>query len=72
MAVVEELLAARPGGGGPLGREIVDGSGNAATEEVRVFFRLRVGPLSNVSEARQLCSALKKRRIGCLVVRPGT
>ena len=37
-----------------------------------VFFRLRVGPLSNVGEARQLCSALKKRRIGCLVARPGT
>ena len=41
-------------------------------KEKGVFFRLRVGPLSNVSEARQLCSALKKRRIGCLVVRPGT
>ena len=36
-----------------------------------VFFRLRVGPLLSDKEARQLCHALKKRRVGCLVVKPG-
>ena len=35
-----------------------------------VFFRLRVGPLASDAKARQLCRDLKKRRIGCLVVKP--
>ena len=36
-----------------------------------VFYRLRVGPLANDPEARKLCAELAKRRIGCLVVKPG-
>lgn len=33
-----------------------------------VFYRLRVGPLASVNEAKALCAALKTRDQGCLVV----
>ena len=36
-----------------------------------VFYRLRVGPLASDVEARKLCAELAKRRIGCLVIKPG-
>jgi hypothetical protein len=36
-----------------------------------VFFRLRAGPLADDPTARKLCSDLAKRRIGCLVIKPG-
>jgi len=36
-----------------------------------VFYRLRVGPLASDAEARKLCAELAKRRIGCLVIKPG-
>ncbi len=36
-----------------------------------VFYRLRVGPLKAEADARTLCKALAKRKVSCLVVRPG-
>ena len=36
-----------------------------------VFYRLRIGPLKNENSARALCKKLSKRKLGCLVVRPG-
>ena len=36
-----------------------------------VFYRLRIGPLKNEDSARNLCKKLSKRKLGCLVVRPG-
>ncbi|MBT6609298.1 MAG: SPOR domain-containing protein [Rhodospirillaceae bacterium] len=36
-----------------------------------IFYRLRVGPLTSDSQARTLCKALSKRKMGCLVVKPG-
>jgi len=36
-----------------------------------VFYRLRVGPLRGEGEARVLCKALVKRKVSCLLVRPG-
>ena len=36
-----------------------------------VFYRLRVGPLANEISARALCKELSKRKMGCLVVKPG-
>jgi hypothetical protein len=36
-----------------------------------VFFRLRAGPLADDPTARKLCRDLAKRRIGCLVIKPG-
>ena len=36
-----------------------------------VFYRLRVGPLANENSARALCKELSKRKMGCLVVKPG-
>ena len=36
-----------------------------------VFYRLRVGPLANDASARTLCKELSRRKIGCLVVKPG-
>lgn len=35
-----------------------------------VFYRVRVGPLADEQRARALCSALGKRKIGCLVIKP--
>ncbi len=34
------------------------------------FYRLRAGPLADDAAARALCKQIKKRKIGCLVVRP--
>ncbi len=34
------------------------------------FYRLQAGPLDGAAAAQSLCSTLKKRKIGCLVVRP--
>ena len=34
------------------------------------FYRLQAGPVEDASAAKSLCSNLKKRKIGCLVVRP--
>ena len=36
-----------------------------------VFYRLRIGPLKNENSARALCKKLSKRKLGCLVIRPG-
>ena len=36
-----------------------------------VFYRLRAGPLADEATARALCANLTKRKVGCLVVRPG-
>jgi len=36
-----------------------------------VFYRLRVGPLNNEASARQLCAGLAKRKVACLLVKPG-
>jgi hypothetical protein len=35
-----------------------------------VFYRLRAGPLADRSAAGALCDALKKRKLGCMVVGP--
>ena len=34
------------------------------------FYRLQAGPLTDAKAARTLCTRAKKRKIGCLVVRP--
>lgn len=34
------------------------------------YFRLQVGPLANESAARSLCAQAKKKKIGCIIVRP--
>jgi len=36
-----------------------------------VFYRLRVGPLKTAAQARKLCAELSKRKVGCLLIRPG-
>lgn len=36
-----------------------------------VFYRLRAGPLADEAAAQALCSRLKQRKLGCLVVKPG-
>ena len=35
-----------------------------------VFYRLQVGPLSDEKKVRELCSALAKRQVGCLIIKP--
>lgn len=35
-----------------------------------VFYRLRIGPLGDKTSADRLCDSLKKRKLGCLVVKP--
>ncbi len=35
-----------------------------------IYYRLRAGPVADGKAARSLCAALKKRKVGCLVVRP--
>ncbi|MEX2311561.1 MAG: SPOR domain-containing protein [Rhodospirillales bacterium] len=37
-----------------------------------VFYRLRAGPLADEPTAKALCERLKQRKLGCLVVKPGT
>ena len=34
------------------------------------YYRLQAGPLADASAARSLCSQAKKRKIGCIIVRP--
>jgi len=36
-----------------------------------VFYRLRAGPIADETSARELCSQLTKRQVGCLVIKPG-
>lgn len=35
-----------------------------------VYYRLQAGPLADASAARSLCTEAKKRKIGCIIVRP--
>ncbi|WP_336080817.1 SPOR domain-containing protein [Thalassospira sp. CH_XMU1448-2] len=35
-----------------------------------VFYRLQAGPLADAAAAEKLCSDLKQRNVGCLIVRP--
>ena len=35
-----------------------------------IFHRLRAGPFSNETKARELCKALAKRKVGCLLIKP--
>lgn len=37
-----------------------------------IFYRLRAGPLSDESSARSLCKQLAERKIGCLIIKPGS
>jgi hypothetical protein len=37
-----------------------------------IFYRLRAGPLASEEVARKFCVELAKRKIGCLIVRPGS
>jgi cell division septation protein DedD len=37
-----------------------------------VFYRMRVGPLASETSAKTLCERLKQRKLGCLVVKPGS
>lgn len=34
------------------------------------YYRLQAGPFADASAARSLCSQVKKRKIGCIIVRP--
>ena len=34
-----------------------------------VYYRLQAGPLATITAARTLCSEIKKRKMGCIVVR---
>jgi hypothetical protein len=36
-----------------------------------IFYRLRAGPVATEAAAKSLCLELAKRKVGCLVVRPG-
>ncbi len=38
--------------------------------EKGVFFRVQAGPLTGVAAAKDLCTRLQQRKLGCLVVRP--
>ncbi len=35
-----------------------------------IFYRLRAGPIADLTAAKTLCQALVKQKVGCLVVRP--
>lgn len=37
-----------------------------------IFYRLRAGPLATETAAKTLCERLKQRKLGCLVVKPGS
>ncbi len=37
-----------------------------------IYFRLRAGPFRNRETAKSTCLSLAERKIGCLVIRPGT
>jgi len=34
-----------------------------------VYYRLRLGPITDANKAKSLCSQLKKRKVGCFIVR---
>ena len=34
------------------------------------YYRLQAGPIKNASAAKSLCSRIKKRKLGCIIVRP--
>jgi hypothetical protein len=34
------------------------------------FFRVQAGPLKDAAAARQVCTTLKQRKVGCIIVRP--
>lgn len=53
---------------GPLGLTVVRADLGAGKG---VFYRLRVGPVTDRNAARALCSALSKRKQACLIVPPG-
>lgn len=36
-----------------------------------VYYRLRAGPIVDESGARDICSQLAKRQVGCLIIKPG-
>ena len=36
-----------------------------------IYFRLRAGPLIDRGSATELCGALRKVKVNCLVIRPG-
>lgn len=36
-----------------------------------IFYRLRAGPITTEAAARDTCDSLAKRKVGCLIVRPG-
>lgn len=36
-----------------------------------VYYRLRAGPIADESGAREICSQLAKRQVGCLIIKPG-
>jgi len=36
-----------------------------------IFYRLRAGPVADANAAKAICDALKAKKAGCLVVRPG-
>lgn len=36
-----------------------------------IFYRLRAGPIASEDVAKALCGNLAKRKVGCLIVRPG-
>jgi hypothetical protein len=36
-----------------------------------IFYRLRAGPIAGEDVAKALCQNLSKRKVGCLIVRPG-
>ena len=36
-----------------------------------IYFRLRAGPIADRASAKKLCQDLAKRKVGCLVIRPG-
>ena len=51
------------------------GSLGVATERVDlgdkgVFYRIQAGPLADGAEADRICSALRQRNVGCLLVKP--
>jgi len=51
------------------------GALSVATERVDlgdkgIFYRIQAGPLADGAEADRICSALRQRNVGCLLVKP--
>ena len=36
-----------------------------------IYYRLRAGPIADRAQAKKLCQDLAKKKVGCLVIRPG-